>query len=90
LDELLRCCQRFDVQWIRLTLFNVHYPINFHCTTSSVRFQRYGQSTSSDAYFGRFNSLEIRKNEGKKIKMSIFNHAECLWLQMDADGLQMA
>jgi|GEM_PF-3216137 len=31
LDELLRCCQRFDVQWIRFTLV-------CECTPSSIDF----------------------------------------------------
>jgi len=32
LDELLKCCQRFDVQWIRLTLIGESYPSWFDCT----------------------------------------------------------
>jgi hypothetical protein len=34
-NELLRCCQQFGVQWMRLTLLNMRYLPNFDCTISS-------------------------------------------------------
>jgi len=37
LDELLRCCQQFDVQWIRFTLVSVSYLTDLYCTTSSMQ-----------------------------------------------------